>query len=396
MFLLLSLFIVLTLGRAPLLGTNAPKIDDEYIVIYNNDIDTELIIKHQESLSLNIFHTYNISSLFRGFAAHLDEEELIRVLDTPFVKEVHCNGIEHAGQCDITQDPVDTWGLARVSYQGSVESQDLPELFKYHSRFTGAGVYLYILDTGVYREHREFATGRIREGANFVDGQPPAYVDQNGHGSHCAGTAAGNNYGIARSASIIPVKVLGASGSGATSGVIKGIEYVAINHADNGGPSIGSMSLGSASDGGKNAAIAAAVARGCVFVVAAGNNNQDACYYYPASSPDAITVGATTMGANNEDTRASFSNWGTCVDVFAPGQSIPSAGHTTPTSISVKSGTSMACPHVAGYCAVLLSENRNLTPVQVKRLVQDHSNADVIYSPGTGSPNLLLHNNCPH
>jgi len=255
-------------------------------------------------------------------------------------------------------------------------------------------VWLYILDTGVYREHNEFASGRVREGVNYVDGQPPAYIDQNGHGTHCAGTAAGNNYGIARRAEIIPVKVLGASGSGATSGVIKGIEYVAIGHDETGGPSIGSMSLGSTADNGKNAAIAAAVARGCVFVVAAGNSNADACTHYPASSPDAITVGATTMGANNQDSRASFSNYGECVDVFAPGQSIPSAGITSPTSISVKSGTSMACPHVAGYCAILLSENRNLTPEQVKKLVQDTSNADLVENPGPGSPNFLLYNGC--
>jgi len=393
MFFLFPLFFVLTLGRAPLYGLDAPKIADEYIVIYTEDISNDLITKHQESFSLNIIHTYNISSKFRGFAAHLDENELSIVLDASFVKEVHCNGIETTGQCSSQQD-VDTWGLARVSHLGTLEEKPFPEVFHFNPRFQGQDCYVYILDTGVYRQHNEFATGRVREGANFVDDGTPAYVDQHGHGTHCAGTACGNNYGIARQAQIVPVKVLGASGSGSTAGVVKGIEYVAINHASNGGPTVASMSLGSTADGGKNAAITAAVQRGSVFVVAAGNNNMDACRYYPASCPDAITVGATTTGANNEDQRASFSNYGTCVDIFAPGQSIPSAGISSPTSVAVMSGTSMACPHVAGYAAVVLSENGQHTPAQVKKIIQDTSNQDLVYNPGTGSPNYLLYNQC--
>jgi len=354
-----------------------------------------MILKHQDSLSLNLIHTYNISSSFRGFAAHLDAEELSRVLDTPFVKEVHCNGIEHTGQCNIHQENVGTWGLARFCHEGPVDPNGaLPEHYRYDSAATGQGTYVYILDTGCYRDHREFATGRVREGVNYTPDQAPAYVDQNGHGTHCAGTAAGNTYGIARHANIIPVKVLGASGSGQTSGVIKGIEYVAINHRDNGGPSIGSMSLGSTADGGKNAAITAAVRQGCVFVVAAGNSNADACYYYPASCPEAITVGATTLGSTNNDERSSFSNYGTCVDVFAPGSAIPSAGISSPTAITVLSGTSMACPHAAGYAAALLGRDKGLTPHQVKQLIQAHSNQGVITNPGTGSPNYLLHNGC--
>jgi subtilisin family serine protease len=376
-----------------LYGLDAPKIDDEYIVIYQDDISSELITKHQASYSLNIIYTYNISSIFRGFAAHLNEEELSGVLDYPYVKEVHCNGIETTGQCDITQD-VETWGLARVSHLGTLEDKPTPEIFHYNPKHVGQDCFLFILDTGIFREHNEFATGRVRDGENFVGDGTAAYVDQHGHGTHCAGTAGGNNFGLARQAQLIPVKVLGASGSGSTAGVVKGIEYVAINHRDSKVPSVASMSLGSTADGGKNAAITAAVREGAVFVVAAGNNNMDACRYYPASCPEAITVGATTLGANNEDQRASFSNWGTCVDVFAPGQQIPSAGITSRTAVAVMSGTSMACPHVAGYAAILLSENRAHTPAQVKKIIQDTSNQDLIYNPGTNSPNYLLYNQC--
>jgi subtilisin family serine protease len=395
MFLLLPLFFVLTLGRAPLLGLDSPRIPDEYIVIYNDGINSDLITKHQESYSQNIIYTYNISSEFRGFSARLNEEELNRVLDTPYVKVVHANGIEYAIQTCDTNQAAYSWGLARTSHGGRVNpTTGLPERFKYNSKIAGQGVYLYILDTGIYREHREFATGRVREGANFVGDGTPAYVDQNSHGTHCAGTAGGNEYGIARLASLIPVKVLGASGSGATSGVIKGIEYVAQNHAANGGPSVGSMSLGSTSDGGKNAAITAAVRQGSVFVVAAGNSQMDACSYYPASCPDAITVGSTTLGVNNDDQRSSFSNFGSCVDIFAPGSNIVSAGITSPTAYSTKSGTSMACPHVAGYAASLLSQNPRLTPQAVKAEIKGNSNRNIITSPGTGSPNELLYNLC--
>jgi subtilisin family serine protease len=363
-------------------------------VIYTEDTSCDLITKHQQTLSQNIIYTYNISTDFRGFSARLNEEELDRVLETPYVKVVHANGIEYAiQQCDTTQN-AGSWGIARVSHGGRVPSTGLSEVFKYNSRAAGQGVYVYILDTGIYREHREFATGRVREGANFVGDGTPAYVDQNSHGTHCAGTAAGNDYGIARFAALIPVKVLGASGSGATSGVIKGIEYVATNHASNGGPSIGSMSLGSTADGGKNAAITAAVRQGSVFVVAAGNSQMDACSYYPASCPDAITVGSTTIGTQNDDQRSSFSNFGSCVDIFAPGSNIVSAGIANPTQYTTKSGTSMACPHVAGYAASILSQNPRLTPAAVKAEIKGHANRNLISSPGTGSPNELLYNLC--
>jgi subtilisin family serine protease len=392
---LLPLFLVFTLASAaPYFCTDlSVRIDDEYIVIYNNDISNDLINAHQASLSLNLIHTYNISSMFRGFAAHLTTEELNKVLETPFIKEVHCNGVESLF-CDMTQDPVKTWGLARVSYPGNIKEPVLRELFHYNSEFQGQNVYVYILDTGIFREHNEFATGRVRDGVSYVSDTAPAYVDENGHGTHCAGTAAGNTFGFAREAQLIPVKVLGAAGSGATSGVIKGIEYVAINHQASGGPSVGSMSLGSTADGGKNAAISAAVSVGAVFSVAAGNSNGNACLYYPASCPDAITAGATTLGPNNRDDRSSFSNYGSCVHIFAPGSNIPSAGISSRTAVAVLSGTSMACPHVTGYVANMLSENPNLTPREVRDKVQASANRDLISNPGLNSPNLLLYNGC--
>jgi len=222
-------------------------------------------------------------------------------------------------------------------------------------------------------------------------------TDQNGHGTHCAGTAGGSRFGIAKSSRLIAVKVLGASGSGATSGVIKGIEYVTEQHQNGNARTVASMSLGGTSDGGKNAAIRASVQAGCVYSVAAGNSNGNACNHYPASSPDVICVGSTTItnvGGYDTDDRSSFSNYGSCVSIWAPGSSITSAGITSPPSSSVKSGTSMACPHVTGVAAVLLSQYPDLTPVQVRSTLVGMAQDGLIRNVMAGSPNKLLYLDC--
>jgi len=372
---------------------NPDRVDGQFIVIYRRNVTAQDAAAHQirSGLKSNIFFTYDIGDLFRGFAARLNHRELARILSDPLVKEVHCDGIERIA-CDNLQSNVPSWGLARASHFGSIGQGFVNDY--YYSSSSGEGVFVYVLDTGIYLEHQNFA-GRAVFGANFVDS---VVTDQNGHGTHCAGTIGGSTYGIAKQVRLVAVKVLGANGSGSTAGVIRGIEYVAAQHDAVGGPSVGSMSLGSASDGGKNAAIAAAVARGVVIVVAAGNSNGNACNYYPASSPDAISVGATdtdTDGSGNEiDIRSSFSNYGRCVHVFAPGSAITSCGITSPTSSRVLSGTSMACPHVAGHAAVILSENPNFTPATVKATIQALAVKDVINNVGPESPNLLLYNGC--
>jgi len=192
----------------------------------------------------------------------------------------------------------------------------------------------------------------------------------------------------------VAVKVLGRTGSGATSGVLRGIEWAVQTAQASGKPSIISMSLGSTTDGGKNAAVDAAVNAGVCVTVAAGNSNTDACGFYPASAPLAICAGSTmldSVGEEQHDTRSSFSNYGTCVEIWAPGSSITSCGITSPTSSSIKSGTSMACPHVAGYAAILRGENPTFNPKQILDRMRIDAQLDLLLDV-EGSPNLLLFN----
>jgi len=309
----------------------------------------------------------------------------------PNVKEIHCDGMEHI-VCDTVQTNVRSWGLARVSHFGGIPG-GIADDYIYDSSNAGAGVTVYVLDTGIFIDHNDFG-GRARYGANFVDSVPQ---DENSHGTHCAGTIGGFQYGIAKQVRLVGVKVLGRTGSGATSGVIAGIDWTTAQHVSNGGPSVASMSLGSTSDGGKNAAIKTSVDRGVVYSVAAGNSNSDACFFYPASSPDAICVGSTELANFNGedyDRRSSFSNYGECVDVFAPGSQITSAAITGRDASSVKSGTSMACPHVSGMAAVILGHSPNLTPQQVEDEIVALAQSDLIDNVGAGSPNKLLYNGC--
>jgi len=368
------------------------RIPDEYIIIYKEEAGNEAIWTHQTALSRNIMHTYNISQQFRGFSAHLAPEELGKVLDSPFVKSVHCNGMVHLF-CDADQSPTTSWGLARVCTQGGLDGP-LNYRFLHHGH-GGRGTNIYILDTGCFAEHEQF-NGRVAPGANFVTTEPPATVDQNGHGTHCAGTIAGNTYGIARNARIVPVKVLGRTGGGTWAGVIAGINWCANDYNQPMKiPSIGSMSLGGGRENSVNAAVEAAIAIGLQFSIAAGNSRADACNFSPASANGAICVGATNLGPDDDhDIPSVFSNHGSCVKIWAPGTDIPSSYIPNSNSYAVLSGTSMAAPHVAGICAVILAKNPSMTPPQLMEALETRfSNSGVIQNPLPG-PNLLIWNGC--
>jgi len=383
--------------KVPLYGEENPdKINGQYIVIYHQNTTTLLMEQHWNTIrkTSNLLFTYNFGS-FKGFASRLSPRSLSILLEHPLVKEIHYDGVESIildNSCDRTQSNSPSWGLARVSHKGDIAS-GLRDDYYYSFQASGAGVYAYVLDTGIFIEHDDFG-GRASYGANFVDQVGP---DEHGHGSHCAGTIGGAIYGIAKSVRLIAVKVLGRTGSGATSGVIAGIQWVTGQHNNNGGPSVASMSLGSAADGGKNAAITASVAAGVVYSVAAGNNNGDACNFYPASCPEAITVGATQLGASGDDevdVRSSFSNYGRCVDLFAPGTSITSCGISSRTASAVLSGTSMACPHVSGEVAVILSKYPTASPALVVDILLTNAQNGLISNVGANSPNKLLYNEC--
>ncbi|MSY38944.1 MAG: S8 family serine peptidase, partial [Actinobacteria bacterium] len=240
-----------------------------------------------------------------------------------------------------------TWGLDRIDQL----TANLDGLFT--PAGTGSGVVAYVVDTGIYAAHSDF-TGRISSGYTAIsDGN--GTNDCNGHGTHVAGTIGGTTYGVAKQVTLVPVRVLGCTGSGSTSGVIAGIDWAITHHAS--GPAVLNMSLGGGYSKTLNDAVVAAVADGITVVVAAGNSSVNACDSSPASEATAITVGATS----SNDARASFSNYGSCVDLFAPGVNITSAGISGTTSASTFSGTSMASPHVAGAAAVYLGLRSSAT-----------------------------------
>ncbi|AUD79657.1 alkaline serine protease [Kangiella profundi] len=267
-----------------------------------------------------------------------------------------------------------TWGLDRI------DQRNLPLSGSYTYNTTASNVNAYIIDTGILGSHSEFS-GRFMGGYDFVDNDSNPN-DCNGHGTHVAGTVGGSTYGVAKGVKLYGLKVLGCNGSGTNSGVIAGIDWVANNHVK---PAVANMSLGGGASSATDNAVANLVASGVTVAVAAGNDNSNACNYSPAREPSAITVGSTT----SSDSRSSFSNYGSCLDIYAPGSSITSAWSNGGTNTI--SGTSMASPHVAGVAALYLANNPNATPAQVEAAIENAATSGKVTDAKSGSPNLLLY-----
>jgi aqualysin 1 len=268
------------------------------------------------------------------------------------------------------------WNLDRL------DQRALPLDTTFSYGVTGAGVTVYVVDTGIRSTHAEFG-GRVRPGFTvFTD----AYgtEDCHGHGTHVAGTVGGATYGVARDVALVPVRVMSCSGSGSVSSIIAGLDWIAAHRS---GPTVVNMSLGGGASNALDTAVRNLIAGGVTVAVAAGNANADACSYSPARVGEAITTGATT----SSDARASYSNYGACVNVFAPGSSVRAATNTSDTSSGTKSGTSMASPHAAGVAALLLQTAPSATPAQVFTMLRDAATSGRLTGLGAGSPNLLLY-----
>jgi subtilisin family serine protease/subtilisin-like proprotein convertase family protein len=311
------------------------------------------------------------TSAIQGFSVvNLTEAEALALTEDPRVAYVQENG---RVSIDATQTGA-TWGLDRS------DQLALPLNQTYTYNADGTGVKAYIIDTGIRSTHTNFG-GRVGTGFTSInDGQ--GTNDCQGHGTHVAGTVGSTTWGIAKNVQLIPVRVLNCQGSGTDAGVIAGVDWVAANHS---GPSVANLSLGGGASPTLDAAIANLVASGVTTVVAAGNENQNACNVSPAREPTAITVGSSTQ----TDGRSSFSNFGTCVDIFGPGSSILSTSNGSNTATATLSGTSMASPHVAGGAALYLSANPTATPAQVVAALTANA-ASGRLSGVNGSPNLLL------
>ncbi|MFJ8536539.1 S8 family serine peptidase [Streptomyces sp. NPDC093591] len=325
-----------------------------------------------EKYGADIERTYR--KALNGYAIEASEAEAEALAADPAVASVVQN---RTFSIDATQTNPPSWGLDRA------DQRNLPLNSSYtYPDSAGQGVTAYVIDTGVRITHSDFG-GRASYGYDAIDNDNTAQ-DGHGHGTHVAGTVAGSAYGVAKKAKIVGVRVLNNSGQGTTAQVVAGIDWVARNAVK---PAVANMSLGGGADTALDTAVRNAIASGVTFAVAAGNESTNASTRSPARVTEAITVGATT----SSDAKASYSNYGSVLDLFAPGSSITSSWNTGDSATNTISGTSMATPHVAGAAALHLAANPSATPAQVASALTSAATTGVVTSPGTGSPNRLLY-----
>jgi subtilisin family serine protease len=318
--------------------------------------------------------TQRYDTAVNGFSAVMTEAQAIALSQDSRVRFVEEDSIMEA---DVTQANA-TWGLDRI------DQRALPLSTTYSYTQTGANVTAYVIDTGIRITHREFAPGRARVGFDAI-GDGRNGIDCNGHGTHVSGTIGGSTFGVAKGVTLVAVRVLSCSGSGSNSGVIAGVNFVTQAHVA-GTRAVANMSLGGGVSTALDNAVRASIADGVVYAIAAGNSNTNAANSSPARVGEAITVGASTR----TDARSSFSNFGSVVDIFAPGSSITSAWMTSDTATNTISGTSMATPHVAGAAARVLQLNPTFTPAQVRNELVNTATVNRLTGIPTGTANRLL------
>ncbi len=316
---------------------------------------------------------YVYENTIRGFAATMSATSAAALARHPQVRYIEQDSLRFI----VATQTNATWGLDRI------DQRDRPVNGNYVYNTTAGNVSVYVIDTGIRASHTQFG-GRVSSVGYTAINDGNGTNDCNGHGTHVAGTIGGTTYGVAKGVTLHAVRVLGCNGSGSTSGVIAGVDWVSANRNV---PAVANMSLGGGASTALDDAVRRSVTAGVTYAVAAGNSNANACNSSPARVSQALTVGSSTSA----DARSSFSNFGTCVDLFAPGSSITSAWHRSNTATNTISGTSMASPHVAGVAALVLANDPSATPSEVHAAVVNNASVNKLTSIGTGSPNRLLY-----
>jgi subtilisin family serine protease len=352
---------------------NADVIPGRFIITLSDDASPSAVAAEH-----GVRPDYVYTAALTGFAGEISEAARSGLMRDARVLRIEPDGIAYA----VTTQSGATWGIDRV------DQRNLPLSGTYTYTATGSGVTAYIIDTGINYTHNEFG-GRASKGYDSFGGTG---ADCHGHGTHVSGTVGGATYGIAKSVSFKAVRVLDCNGYGTWSGVIAGIDWVVANHAA-GTPAVANMSLGGGANSSVDAAVDRMISDGVATAVAAGNGNQggraqDACKYSPARVTNAMTIGAT----NSSDTKASWSNYGKCVDWFAPGVSITSAWKGSNTATATISGTSMATPHTAGVAALYLQGNPTASAQVVRDALFALTTKDKVTSSKTANNDLLFSN----